>query len=126
MMCPNPMNKDDKKLYKYFYKFNICLEKRTNNYDKTLQKSITRFPLMIILLIVIYIGAGFLGKTLTTSFIPIEEKGFTINSLELSSAASEEKTRKVMGKIDKILNKNLFIKKTYSISNFNILSNINI
>ena len=122
MLRPNPVHEESRGLYRLFYKFNVWFGHRVENYGKITQTAIRKAPLMIILLICIYGGVLLLSRLTPTSFLPNEDQGMLIASVELPPNASTERTQAAIDTFGVILSKNKWIDRYFLIPGFSILS----
>ncbi len=122
MLRPNPVNKDSRGLNKQFYKFNLWFGKVIESYGESVRKTIKQAPLMFILLAMIYIGTGLFSKYTPTTFLPNEDQGMLMASVELPPGASVQRTARVMNEFGAILKKNKYIKNYFLIPNLNLLN----
>lgn len=122
LLKPNLVNQHSRGIYKFFHKFNKWFEKVTVGYGKAVQKTLRKIPLMVILLIFIYVGAGFLGKVLPSTFLPDEDRSFIMINAELPAAASADRTAEVTSKIENILLEHPAVSSCFSVSNFSLFN----
>ncbi|MCO5231185.1 MAG: multidrug efflux RND transporter permease subunit [Chitinophagales bacterium] len=103
LLVPNQIKEDSRGLNKFFYKFNNWFEKTTNKYGSGVAWSIKKAPLLIILLICMYLGAGWMFQTKSTGFIPSEDSGQFLVGVNLPEASSAERTSQVIYDVSKSL-----------------------
>ncbi|MCC5466898.1 efflux RND transporter permease subunit [Pelosinus baikalensis] len=88
---------------KFFAKFNNWFESMVDRYDKGLVRVIQRSSLSITLLVVVLIASVGLFRAVPTSFVPPEDQGFYLNSVNLPEAASLDRTQETSKKIGQLL-----------------------
>ena len=88
---------------KFFAKFNNWFENMVNRYGQSLAKVIQRSALSITLLVVLLIASGGLFRIVPTSFVPPEDQGFYLNSVNLPEAASLDRTQETSKKIGQLI-----------------------
>ena len=76
----------------FFGWFNRAFKAATHAYEATIAKCIRISYLMFVIYLGIGAGAAFLFLKLPTSFLPDEDQGFVIASLQLPSGATAERT----------------------------------
>lgn len=103
MLRPSRFDEESRGLNKIFYKFNVWFDKVTNKYGRGVAWSIKRSPFVIILLICLYVGAGFMFANKSTGFIPAEDGGQFLMGATLPESASLERTSEVIKDVTKIL-----------------------
>jgi len=86
----------------FFRAFNWSFDRLGRGYTGLVGKLI-RIPLVVLVLYAALVGLGYRGYTrLPTGFIPAQDKGYLIASVQLPDAASAERTRDVMDRAAKI------------------------
>lgn len=109
----------------FFRAFDAFFQKTGNGYTTTI-KSLTRQTAMMMLLFVGLLGlTGWQFTRVPTGFLPIEDQGYLIGNVQLPDAASLERTREVLQKIDGILASTPGIKSWVSLGGFSILDGTN-
>ena len=123
LLKPSAVNKESRGLNKFFYKFNQWFEKVTYRYSKGVQKAIKAAPLMLILLLCIFIGTGWMFQTKPTGFIPTEDGGMFFAGVTLPEGSSSARTEALLEELQQDLRKDFpEIKYVTSISGINILN----
>ncbi len=107
-------------LQRQFDKFNVAFDKFTNGYGRVAQFAARKLLITVILLIGISTSAGFLGKILPTGFVPEEDQGYFMMSVQLPDAASLERTDKVTQKVE------TYLKSIPEIRSYNVINGINV
>ncbi|MCA5006342.1 efflux RND transporter permease subunit [Sphingobacterium bovistauri] len=123
MLKPTAVNKESKGLNKFFYKFNLWFDKVTYRYSKGVQKSIKAAPLVLIILLCIFIGTGWMFQTKPTGFIPTEDGGMFFAGVNLPEGSSSGRTNEILEELEVELRKDFpEIKYVTTISGINILN----
>ncbi len=116
---PMKLDKESKGLNKWFYKFNRWFARTTYSYSKGVQVCIKRTPLVLVILVSVYIGTGFMFKEKPTGFIPTEDEGRIFINFEMPEATSTTQSIELLNTIMDTL------KHTAGISHFAALGGIN-
>ncbi len=103
MLKPTAVNKDSKGLNKFFFKFNTWFDKVTYSYSKGVKKAIKATPLVLIILVCIMAGTGWMFKAKPTGFIPTEDGGMFLAGITLPEGSSSARTNAVLEEIEKEL-----------------------
>ncbi|MCL7989098.1 multidrug efflux RND transporter permease subunit [Sphingobacterium sp. lm-10] len=123
MLRPSPINKDAKGINRIFYKFNVWFGNVTERYSKGVQKSIKATPLVLIILLCIFIGTGFMFGKKPTGFIPKEDNGLFMMGITLPEGSSNTRTTAVLDEIyERITDSIPEIEYMTQISGMNILN----
>ncbi|WP_099367612.1 efflux RND transporter permease subunit [Sphingobacterium sp. 1.A.4] len=123
MLRPSATTKDAKGLNKFFYKFNVWFDKVTYRYSKGVKKAIKAAPLVLIILICIFIGTGFMFMNKKSGFIPNEDGGIFFMGVNLPEGASSARTEEVLTELTNDLRKDFpEIQYVTSINGMNLLN----
>ncbi|MGJ1433545.1 efflux RND transporter permease subunit [Sphingobacterium spiritivorum] len=123
MLRPTSVNKEARGLNKFFYKFNVWFEKVTNKYSKGVQQCIRKAPLVLIILLCIFVGTGWMFNAKPTGFIPSEDGGMFFAGVTLPEGASSARTNEVLDELEADLKKDFpEINHVTTISGINILN----
>ncbi|HJV18793.1 MAG TPA: efflux RND transporter permease subunit [Sediminibacterium sp.] len=106
----------------FFKKFNYSFEKFAGRYIKLASFAARKQTYSIFLFLVITVFAGLLAKNTHSGFIPEEDEGYFMISIQLPDAASMDRTEAVTRKIQVLFNDNDEIKTYTTINGFNILT----
>ncbi len=120
LLRPEPKHKNA-----FFRGFDAIFEKTSNSYSNFLKIIVRKSTLMMVLFVII---AGFSGWKFTqipTGFLPVEDQGYVIASIQLPDAASQERTVEVLKKIDHILADTPGISDWVSLGGFSMLDGTN-
>ena len=110
-------------LDRFFAAFNRVFDKFTNGYVKTAGFFARRTIIAVFVLIAIVIVTVFLGKNIAGGFVPEEDQGYFIVSVQLPDAASLERTDKVTRKLEALLSKIPEIALYTTVNGNNLLNN---
>src|SRR5262249_24446492 len=119
---PIPATTKSSPLGWFYDRFNRVFGSATHGYVNWSRLAIRKTGLSFGLLIVLAIGAGFLGSRLPSSFLPEEDQGYVFLALQLPDAASLERTDKVCREIEDFLSKTPGVQYTTSVVGFSLLS----
>jgi hydrophobe/amphiphile efflux-1 (HAE1) family protein len=109
-------------LARFFAAFNNLFDRVTEGYGRGVQNLIRRTVLALLTLgIVIFAAFGLMNKV-PGGFVPPEDQGFLIGSLQLPPAASLNRTAAAAAKADAILATLPGVEKRLMITGFNILN----
>lgn len=110
---------------RFFRAFNRWFDKVTNGYTHWVSKWIKFTPMVLVMLVCLFVGLGFMFKSKPTGFIPNEDPGYLFIAYELPEATSTTRNIdalqtivKEVGNVDGVLN-------TGAIAGFNAISNSN-
>jgi HAE1 family hydrophobic/amphiphilic exporter-1 len=116
---PMKLDKESKGLNKFFYVFNRWFARTTYGYSKGVQRCIKGTPYVIVLLICLYVGTGYMFTAKPTGFIPTEDEGRVYVTFELPEASSTTRSLEVLHAVMDTL------KNTPGIGHFAALGGIN-
>lgn len=123
MLKPTSVTKESRGLNKFFYKFNIWFDKVTYSYSKGVKKAIKATPLVLIVLLCIFIGTGWMFTAKPTGFIPSEDGGMFFAGVTLPEGSSSARTDAILKELEEEIRKDFpEIKYVTSISGINILN----
>jgi HAE1 family hydrophobic/amphiphilic exporter-1 len=112
-------------LGRFFNGFNAGFRATTNRYKQSIQfLTKKRWIAILGLLIVVAVTVFFVKKT-PTGFIPTEDQGFIVYSVNLPPGASLDRTQKVMDKIDKLLTEVPAVERRGAVTGLNFIANAN-
>ena len=108
----------------FFRLFNRAFERGRNGYVATCAALIRKAALAMVLLLGCALTAGWFGMRIPTGFLPEEDQGYFLLSIQLPNAASLQRTDVVIRKIEEVV-KALPAVETYtSVSGINLLSGV--
>ena len=108
---------------RFFNAFNAGFSATTQRYKKSIQFLINRKWVAIAGLAIISLGAFWMMRKSPTGFIPTEDQGFIIFSINLPPGASLDRTQRVMDKIDYLLRDVDAIERRAGVTGLNIVAN---
>ena len=106
----------------FFAGFNRWFERATNGYIRVTGLLVRRTIFSVLLLVVTTVAAGQLGMSLPGGFLPDEDNGYMVVSLQLPDAASFQRTDAVVTKVAEILRKMPGIRGFNALTGFNLLT----
>jgi HAE1 family hydrophobic/amphiphilic exporter-1 len=110
---------------RFFHAFNAGFNATTNKYKKTLQFLFKRKWIAIGGLLIISLATFWMMQRTPSGFIPTEDQGFIVYSVNLPPGASLDRTQKVMDRIDSILSKVEAVERRGAVTGLNIVANAN-
>jgi len=117
------VNAEGKGINKFFYKFNLWFGRVTYSYSAGVKKCIRRAPLVLVLLVCVFVGTGYMFSVKPAGFIPTEDAGVFLAGVTLPEGASENRTIEVLEEIEADLRATFpEIKNISWFSGFNILN----
>ncbi|PZR25663.1 MAG: hydrophobe/amphiphile efflux-1 family RND transporter [Citrobacter freundii] len=110
---------------RFFKAFNAGFNATTNKYSQSLQFLFRRKWIAIGGLVIVSLATVFLMRKTPTGFIPTEDQGFIIYSLNLPPGSSLDRTEKVMARFDSILTTVEAVERRGAVAGLNIVANAN-
>src|SRR5437016_2618882 len=117
-----PREKRGGVLRRFFDWFNRTFERATNGYVRICGALIRKTALTMVLLSFFGAWAAFFSYKVPSSFLPDEDQGYLYVNLQLPSAASLERTDRVVQRIENILAHTPGVQSTTSVVGFSLLS----
>jgi len=108
----------------FFRGFNKVFETATNGYVAICRGLIRKIAIAILLLVALTLGAGGIGSTMPTAFIPEEDQGYLFGVVQLPRASSLQQTTEASERIEQLLLKTPGVQYVTSIIGFNLLSTV--
>lgn len=108
----------------FFRGFNRVFETATNGYVAICRGLIRKIAIAILLLVALTLGAGGIGSTMPTAFIPEEDQGYLFGVVQLPRASSLQQTTEASERIEQMLLKTPGVQYVTSIIGFNLLSTV--
>ena len=124
LLKPKEKNNARSPLGKFYNWFNRVFEKSQQGYLKVAGTLIRKSLFTVILLVTILTVALLMGARLPTSFLPVEDQGYTYVVAQLPYAASLERTDAVCKKIEKIIRGTPGVKYCTTVEGFSLLSQV--
>ncbi len=107
----------------FFRWFNKRFEKMTDSYVRRSGFMIKKIPFLFLLVYLsTYYFIYFFNKTLPSAFLPMEDQGFFITSINLPDGATADRTLEVVKNVEEILKNQEGIIKFTAITGLNILT----
>lgn len=106
----------------WFAWFNRVFARVTGGFSGMVGMLLARRVMVSGLFVVLMAGLYFGAKTLPGGFVPVEDKGILILNVQLPDAASLGRTKKVMAKIQQILEQDPAIESSTLLSGYSILA----
>ncbi|WP_298644088.1 efflux RND transporter permease subunit [uncultured Cardiobacterium sp.] len=116
-----PVRDDHHEKRGFFGWFNRAVKAATHAYEATIARFIRISYLMFVIYLGVGVGAAFLFLRLPTSFLPNEDQGFVIASLQLPTGATAERTIEKLKEMENVAKgipeiKNMFAVQGFSFS----------
>lgn len=108
----------------FFRGFNKLFDTATNGYVAICRGLIRKIAIAIVLLVALTLGAGGIGMTMPTAFIPEEDQGYLFGVVQLPRASSLQQTTEASERIEQMLLKTPGVQYVTSIIGFNLLSSV--
>ena len=122
MLKPKDKNQRPGLAGRFFGGFNRVFERLTDSYGRKVQTLIRRSLLSLLMLgILIFAAFGLMNKV-PGGFVPSEDQGYFLGSVQLPAAASLNRTEIVTTKVDAILKSHEAVDKRLIINGYNILN----
>jgi HAE1 family hydrophobic/amphiphilic exporter-1 len=109
-------------LRRFFDWFNRVFERATESYVSWSGILLKKTAVMVVLLLVFCLAAGFFANRVPSSFLPDEDQGYAYVNLQLPNDASLERTSQAAAQIENILANSPGVKYTTSVIGFSLLS----
>jgi hydrophobic/amphiphilic exporter-1 (mainly G- bacteria), HAE1 family len=107
----------------FFRGFNRVFEVSTNGYLGVARLLIRRGIITVLLVGVVIVGAGLLGRALPAGFIPDEDQGLLGVNVQLPPGASLERTSVVLQRVEEILAKTEGLESFQTIGGYGLVTN---
>ena len=112
-------------LGRFFFSFNNWFRRATNSYSRGVALWIRRWPYIIVLLVVIFVGLFFLFEAKPTGFIPQEDEGRLYLTYEMPEGASTSRSLDMLTKIQERLKAIPEINEAGGLAGYNVISSSN-
>lgn len=123
MLTKSTLSEKSKGVNKFFYRFNNWFARLTDRYSGGVKKSIKAAPLVLIILLCIFVGTGWMFTEKPTGFVPREDTGSFIMGISLPEGTSNTLTDQVMDEIYERIKTNIpEISYMTQISGMNIMN----
>ncbi|WP_412479730.1 efflux RND transporter permease subunit [Azonexus sp. IMCC34839] len=107
---------------RFFGGFNRIFERLTDSYGRKVQMLIRRSLLSLLTLCILIFAAFGLMNKVPGGFVPSEDQGYFLGSIQLPAAASLNRTEAITAKVDNILKSYDAVDKRLIINGYNILN----
>ncbi|MEF9942800.1 MAG: efflux RND transporter permease subunit, partial [Burkholderiaceae bacterium] len=107
----------------FFFRFNRWFANVTKSYGRAVHWVIKRVFISFAFLAVMMVAILYLFKVLPTSFVPAEDQGYLLAAVIMPDAASLDRTKVVMDKVNTIAEKNPAMEFRTEIAGFSLLDN---
>ncbi|MFA5214936.1 efflux RND transporter permease subunit [Sulfuricurvum sp.] len=106
----------------FFRWFNRAFGKMTDNYVRRSGFMIRKSFIFLVIYLSTYGFIAFFHKTLPSAFLPMEDQGYFITSINLPEGATSNRTLEVVKQVEAILSKQDGVSKYTAITGINILT----
>jgi len=106
----------------FFGGFNRAYARLTNGYVGVCRALIRKSAFSLLFLGLVALGAGWLGKTLPTGFLPEEDQGFLYVNVQLPFAASMDRTLAVCHQVEDLVLSTPGVESCTTVAGFTLLS----
>jgi HAE1 family hydrophobic/amphiphilic exporter-1 len=120
-LCGVLLRKGSGRVNWFFRLFNTGMDKTTNGYHATVRAFMRKAALGVLLFVAMTVLAGWGFVRLPTGFVPQEDEGYCILSVQLPDAASLQRTAAVMDQVNAIVEDTPGVENTLTISGFSLL-----
>jgi len=120
-LCGVLLRKSSGKTNWFFRLFNTGMDKTTTGYHAIVRVAMRRALIGILLFVGMTVMAMWGFVKLPTGFVPQEDEGYTIMSVQLPDAASIQRTSEVMQQVDQIVGSTPGVSDYLSITGFSLL-----
>ncbi|MDU4960404.1 MAG: multidrug efflux RND transporter permease subunit [Sporomusaceae bacterium] len=110
-------------LSRFFGQFNDWFERTTGAYSKNVRMLIGKARYCCIFLLIVLAGTVYLYKVVPTTFIPDEDQGFVVTSVNLPEGASMNRTQQVVDRLTAEIKDKPGVDMVMAISGLDMLSN---
>jgi HAE1 family hydrophobic/amphiphilic exporter-1 len=109
-------------LRRFFDWFNRAFGRATESYVSVCGGLIRKGALVMVILLVVSVAAGFVGSKVPSSFLPDEDQGYAYINMQLPNAASLQRTDQAARQVEKILADTPGVEYSTSVIGFSLLS----
>src|ERR1700685_4450016 len=109
-------------LRRFFDWFNRVFERANDGYVRWSGVLLRKTAVVVVLLVVFGVAAGFFANRVPSSFLPDEDQGYAYVNVQLPNDASLERTSQAAAQIENILANTPGVKYTTSVIGFSLLS----
>ncbi|MGD8504594.1 MAG: efflux RND transporter permease subunit [Syntrophobacterales bacterium] len=109
----------------FFRGFDAIFRKTENGYMSVVKTLVRRTGIMLLIAAAIGGLTGWQFSSLPTGFLPTEDQGYVITSVQLPEGASLERTQEVIEKIDRILEQSPGVWEWITLAGFSVIDATN-
>jgi len=109
----------------FFRGFDRFFERASNAYANFLKMVVRRGFLMMLIALAIAVASGWQFGKIPSAFLPVEDQGYVITSVQLPDAASKERTDEVLQQINEILEATPGLQDWVSLGGFSMIDGTN-
>jgi HAE1 family hydrophobic/amphiphilic exporter-1 len=107
-----------------FYRgFNAAYDRLERGYAALVRRIVAHSAAMVVAALILIAGIGFLFTRVPTGFLPIEDQGYLLASVQLPDGASLERTQKILDRVTGIASKTPGVDKVVTIAGISVLDN---
>jgi hydrophobic/amphiphilic exporter-1 (mainly G- bacteria), HAE1 family len=110
---------------RFFNAFNAGFKATTNKYTKSIKFLIRQKWVALTGLALVTVATFWMMQKAPTGFIPTEDQGFIVYSVNLPPGASLDRTQKVMDKVDSLLKDVEAVERRGAVTGLNFIANAN-
>ena len=107
----------------FFRAFNAVYDPFERAYARLIGGMVARSGLMCVIALIAIVGAGYGLSRIPTGFLPIEDQGYLLVTVQLPDGASLERTKRVLDQVNEIARKNPAVENVIGISGVSALDN---
>ncbi|MCL4207718.1 MAG: multidrug efflux RND transporter permease subunit [Pirellulaceae bacterium] len=105
--------------------FNAAFDRTTSGYALAIRGTVRRLTLVLIVYAILLALTGWGFSRLPTGFVPIEDQGYVFANVQLPDAASLERTRDMIRRVDEIARNTPGVSGVISVAGYSLLSGTN-
>jgi HAE1 family hydrophobic/amphiphilic exporter-1 len=109
----------------FFRGFDAVFRKTENGYAAMVKTFVRRTAIMLLLFVGLLALTGWQFTRLPTGFLPLEDQGYVMASIQLPDAASLQRSQAVLDRIDGILEQTPGIKEWVSLGGYSLIDGTN-
>src|SRR6266404_5985351 len=107
----------------FFRAFNALYDPFERAYGRLIGSMVARSGLMCVIALIVIVGAGYGLSRVATGFLPIEDQGYLLVTVQLPDGASLVRTKRVLDQVGAIAGKNPAVANVIGISGVSALDN---
>jgi HAE1 family hydrophobic/amphiphilic exporter-1 len=107
----------------FFRAFNALYDPFERAYGRLIGSMVARSGLMCVIALIVIVGAGYGLSRVATGFLPIEDQGYVLVTVQLPDGASLVRTKRVLDQVGAIAGKNPAVANVIGISGVSALDN---